>query len=61
VGSRSALKQDILFLFELTVSEGEGPTSRSRALARDGQGRAFTPALIFFIALPETKDKLDPG
>ena len=28
---------------------------------RDGQRRAFTPAVILFIALPEAKDKIDPG
>jgi hypothetical protein len=30
-------------------------------LAEDGQRQAFTPALILFIALPETKDNTDPG
>jgi hypothetical protein len=29
-------------------------------LAGDGQRRAFTPALIVFIALPEAKDNIDP-
>jgi hypothetical protein len=29
-------------------------------LARDGQRRALTPALILFIALPEAKDNIDP-
>src|ERR1017187_6944155 len=28
---------------------------------RDGQRRAFTPAVILFIALPEAEDKADPG
>jgi hypothetical protein len=31
------------------------------ALAGDGQRRAFTPALILFIALPEAKDNIEPG
>jgi hypothetical protein len=26
-----------------------------------GQRRAFTPAVILFIALPEAKDNIDPG
>jgi hypothetical protein len=30
-------------------------------LAGDGQRRAFTPAVILFIALPEAEDKFDPG
>jgi hypothetical protein len=30
-------------------------------LAEDGQRRAFTPAVILFIALAEAKDNIDPG
>jgi hypothetical protein len=30
-------------------------------LAGNGQRRAFTPAVILFIALPETEDKTPPG
>jgi hypothetical protein len=32
-----------------------------RNLAGDGQRRAFTPAVIVFIALPDTKDNVEPG
>jgi len=32
-----------------------------RNLAGDGQRRAFTPAVILFIALPNAEDKADPG
>jgi hypothetical protein len=32
-----------------------------RNLAGDGQRRAFTPAMILFIALSEVQDKTDPG
>jgi len=32
-----------------------------RNFACDGRRRAFTPAVILVIALPEAKDKLDPG
>jgi hypothetical protein len=30
-------------------------------LAENGHGTAFTPAVILFIALPESKDNIDPG
>jgi hypothetical protein len=30
-------------------------------LAGNGQRRAFTPAVILFIALPEAEDKTPPG
>ena len=30
-------------------------------MAGDGKRRAFTPAVILFIALPETKDNIEPG
>jgi len=32
-----------------------------RNFAGDGRRRAFTPAVILVIALPEMKDKADPG
>jgi hypothetical protein len=32
-----------------------------RRLPEDGQRRAFTPAVILFIALAETKDNGEPG
>jgi hypothetical protein len=50
----------ILFSFE-TLPEGEGPASRSKTLAETGHRRAFTPAVILFIALPEVKDNIEPG
>jgi hypothetical protein len=34
---------------------------RRRNPGRDNQRRAFTPAVILFIALPEAKDNIDPG
>jgi hypothetical protein len=43
------------------LPEGEGPASRSELWQGDGQRRAFTPAVILFIALPDAKDNLDPG
>jgi hypothetical protein len=50
----------ILFSVELTLPEGEGPAS-DRNLPGNGQRRAFTPAVILFIALPEAKDNIEPG
>jgi hypothetical protein len=32
-----------------------------RNFAGDGQRRAFTPAVIIFIALPDIKDNIEPG
>jgi hypothetical protein len=29
--------------------------------AGNGQRRAFTPAVILFLALPEANDNIDPG
>jgi hypothetical protein len=37
------------------------PGQQIETLAGDGQRRAFTPAVILFIALPEAKDNIDPG
>jgi hypothetical protein len=49
------------FRSKLIYREGEGPASRSRTLAENGHRRAFTPAVILFIALPEAKDNIEPG
>ena len=40
--------------------KGEGPP-RIATFEGIGQRRAFTPAVILFIALPESQDKFDPG
>jgi hypothetical protein len=37
------------------------PGQRIENLAENGHGRAFTPAVILFIALPEAKDNIEPG
>jgi hypothetical protein len=62
VGARGGQRKAVFFLFrsKLTLPEGEGPASRSE-LSENGQRRAFTPAVILFIALPEEKDNIDPG
>jgi len=57
---RMAADGSILFSFELIYREGEGPPQIG-TLAEHGQRRAFTPAVILFIALPEPEDKSDPG
>ena len=56
-GSRQ--KAVFFFSFGLMYREGEGPP-RIRTLTEDGQRRAFTPAVILFIALPAVQDKSDP-
>jgi hypothetical protein len=53
-------KAVLFFRSKLICREGEGPASRPN-LARDVQRRAFTPAVILFIALLEAKDNIDPG
>jgi hypothetical protein len=50
-----------LFRLKLTLPEGEGPASGSKLSQGNGQRRAFTPAVILFIALPDAKDNIDPG
>ncbi len=61
-GSRRPTKSSILFSFETDFAEGcEGQASRSKLWQGTGQRRAFTPAVILFIALPEAKDNIEPG
>ena len=59
----AARRRKAVFFFrsKLTLPEGEGPASRSKLWQGTGQRRAFTPAVILFIALPEAKDNIDPG
>jgi len=57
----SNAKQYSFFRPKLTLLEGEGLTSGSKLLQGTGQRRAFKPAVILFIALPEAKDNADPG
>ena len=49
----------ILFSFDTGLQEGEGQ-SPDRTW-REDQRRAFTPAVILFIALPSTEDKSRTG
>jgi hypothetical protein len=51
----------ILFSFEADVAGRVKARPADRNLAGNGQRRAFTPAVILFIALPEAKDNIDPG
>jgi hypothetical protein len=55
------LAESPVFSFRSTLAykEGEGqPPDRTR---QDGLRLAFTPAVVLFIALPETENKTDPG
>ncbi len=60
-GWRQTGRGGILFSFELTLPEGEGPASRSKLWQRTVMGGPSTPAVILFIALPEAKDNIEPG
>jgi len=53
--------QKAVFFFRstLTLPEGEGQ-ARDRTW-QDARRQALTPAVILFIALPESQDKGDPG
>jgi hypothetical protein len=53
-------KSCILFCSKVVLPEGEG-RQRIETFARNGQRRAFTPAVILFIALAETEDNSEPG
>jgi hypothetical protein len=48
-------------LFEADFAGGCRPGQQIDTFAENGQRRAFTPAVILFIALPEVKDNIDPG
>jgi hypothetical protein len=50
----------ILFLFEVDFCRRVKAGQQIETFAGDGQRRAFTPAVILFIALPEAKDNVDP-
>jgi hypothetical protein len=49
------------FSFEADFAGRVKARPADRNFGRDGQRRAFTPAVILFIALPETKDNIVPG
>jgi hypothetical protein len=51
----------ILFWFEADFAGRVKARPADRNLAGDGQRRAFTPAVILFIALPDAKDNIEPG
>jgi hypothetical protein len=61
LAAANAKQYSFFFRSKLIYREGEGPASRSKLLRGNGQRRAFTPAVILFIALPEEKDKIEPG
>ena len=55
-------RREAVFFFRLKLNLPEVKACpQIGTLAKSGQRRAFTPVLILFIALPETKDNTDPG
>jgi hypothetical protein len=58
--SRSLPGSSILFSFETDLGRVKARPA-DRNFAGDGQRRAFTPAVILFIALPDAKDNIEPG
>src|SRR5215471_20425487 len=54
------MQRSILFSSELTLPGRVKAQPADRNLAGDGQRRAFTPAVILFIAPSDAKDNLDP-
>jgi len=59
--SQRGTESSILFSFESDFAGRVKARPADRNLAGDGQRRAFTPAVILFIALPDTKDNIEPG
>jgi len=59
--SPSSPENSILFSSETDFAGRVKARPADRNFAGDGRRRAFTPAVILVIALPEAKDKLDPG
>jgi len=53
-------KSSILFSFEIDFT-GRVKASPQIETWQRRSAAAFTPAVILFIALPETKDNIDPG
>jgi hypothetical protein len=57
----SQAESGILFSFDADFYRRVKARDPIRTLAGRWKGRAFTPALILFIVLPESEDKTDPG
>jgi hypothetical protein len=58
---RPAVQRSILFSFEADYTGRVKARPADRNFGRNGHRRAFTPAVILFIALPEAEDKTAPG
>jgi hypothetical protein len=58
---RGNRRSGVFFSFEADFAGRVKARPADRNFGRDGQRRAFTPAVILFIALPETKDNIVPG
>jgi hypothetical protein len=61
VNSRRVAESSILFSFDADFAGRVKARPADRDFAGDGHRRAFTPAVILFIALPEAEDKTAPG
>jgi hypothetical protein len=57
---RPPTQSSFLFSFDNEYTRRVKAGRRSNP-GRENQRRAFTPAVILFIALPEAKDNIDPG
>jgi len=54
-------KAIFFFRSKLTLPEGEGTGLQNESWQDESASKAFTRALILFIALPEGKDNPEPG
>jgi hypothetical protein len=56
-------QREAVFYFRLNADFAGRVKARpaDRNFAGDGQRRAFTPAVILLIALPDPKDSVEPG
>jgi len=61
VGSQPIEKVYSFFSFEADLFGRVKARPADRNFRRARSRRAFTPAVILFIALPEAKDNIDPG
>jgi len=60
IGSYAGGRKGVFF-FRSTLTYKEGDGQPRDSTWQDGLRSAFTPAVVLFIALPETEDKTDPG
>jgi hypothetical protein len=61
VVSHQRFERRILFSFGMENERRVKASTPARFLARSAGGKAFTPTVILFIALPASENKSDPG